>query len=461
LTPIKFLLILRAHYKAAIAVFLLTVATGVTTTLLMPKRYLATTDLVFDVKTPDPIAGMMLPVVPGYMGTQVDIIRSDRVALAVVKFLRLDQNPAVMAQWMEATEGKGRVDTWFADVLRNGLIVTPASGSNIISVSYASGDPSFAALVANAFAQVYIDANIELRVEPARQYARWFGEQGKSMRDALEKAQSKLSEFQQQKGIVAKDELLDIETAKLNDLSAQLTVVQGQTAESKSKQRSGSDTLPDVMQNGLLQGIKADILKLEARLQETAGNLGRNHPQYQRMESELSTLKRQLEVETKRFTSSFSASSQVGQNREADLKAAITAQKRKLLELRNERDQLAVLQRDVDAAQNAFDNVSKRFNQTSLESQVTQSNISVLNIATDPVTPASPNVPKNILYSTLVGIFLGFGIAFLLEMLNRRIRSVDDLAQMLPVPVLASIGPQKQSRRLLNFMQQRTSLLAR
>jgi len=455
--PIRFLLILKAHYKIALAVLLLTLSAGVAVTLMLPKRFVATTDLVFDVKTPDPIAGMMLPVVPGYMGTQVNIIKSDRVALAVIKMLRLDQNPTVQQQWMDATEGKGRLDVWFSDVLRRGLQVTPASGSNIISISHSAGDPAFAAMVANAFAQVYIDANIELRVDPARQYARWFGEQGKVMRDALEKAQARLSEFQQKKGIVSKDELLDIETAKLNDLSKDLTVVQGQTAESKSKQRSGSDTLPEVMENSLLQSLKGDALRLEAKMQEAAGNLGRNHPQYQRMESELATLRKQLDQETRRFTSSFSASSKVGQDRETELKAAIAAQKRKLLELRNERDQLAVLQRDVDAAQNAYDNVSKRFNQTSLESQVTQSNISVLNSATEPTDPSSPNVPKNILIAGLLGIFFGGAAAFLLEFINRRIRSIEDLSEMLPVPVLVSIERPKKLRNFLKFLPRRTA----
>src|SRR5205814_2250747 len=153
------------------------------------------------------------------------------------------------------------------------------------------GDPAFAAAVANAFAQAYIEASIELRTDPARQYARWFGEQDKALRENLEKAQARLSEHQQTYGIVASDERLDSEVTKLNDLSAQLTVIQGQAAEARSKQRSGSasSTLPEVVQNPLIQTLKTDIARQAAKLQEVAGNLGKNHPQYQRMESELAS----------------------------------------------------------------------------------------------------------------------------------------------------------------------------
>lgn len=458
---LQVLFALRAHYKAAIAVFLFTMAAGIAITLLLPKRYVATADLVFDVKTPDPIAGVMLPIVPGYMATQIDIIRSDRVALAVIKLLRLDQSPAVKEQWMSATGGRGTIEPWFADVLRRGLQVNPAQGSSIVSISYTAGDPSFAASVANAFAQVYIDANIELRIDPARQYARWFGEQGKAMRESLEKAQARLSEFQQKKGIVSKDERLDIEMSKLNEMSSQLTTLQAQTSEANVKQKSGENTLPELMQNSLIQGLKSDIARQEAKLKEAAGNLGRNHPQFQRMESELEALKQQLQVETRFVTRSLGTTSRVGQDRETSLKAAIAAQKRKILELRGDYDQLAVLQRDVDAAQNAYQGVTQRYNQTSLESQITQANVSVLNSASEPSAPSSPNVPRNILMSVMAGVLLGIGFAVLLEMLDRRVRSIKDLSAMLPVPVLGSIGHPKGPGRLLTLLRTRMALLSR
>jgi len=448
LNPLQILLILRAHYKVALIVLLLSVAAGVVVSLLQPKQYSTSVSLVFDAKQQDPIAGMFMPIMPGYIATQVDIIKSDRVSQKVIRMLKLNESPFMKRQWLAATKGKGNMEIWIGELLRKGLQVEPARGSNIINLNFRAGDPGFATTLANAYAQVYIEANIELKVDPARQYARWFEEQGKAMRENLEKTQAALSEFQQKKGIVVRDEQVDAEMAKLSDLTARLTAVQELGAEAASKQNSGADTLPDIMGNSLIMNLKSEILKQEAKLEEIAGNLGKNHPQYLRMESEVAAIKKQLEAETRRVTSSFSTSKSVSQYRESELKAAITAQKKKLLELRGERDQLAVLQRDVDAARGAYESVSKRYIQTNLESQVTQTNVSVLNPAIEPLEPSSPNIPRNMLMATLAGILLGGAAAFLLELLDRRIRSVEDLAEMLQLPVLAVVEQPRQPRRL-------------
>jgi len=453
----QILLILKARYKIALVAVFLVLCGGVTYTLLQSKLYTSTATLVFDVKSPDPVAGTLLPVIPGYMATQVDVIRSDRVTQAVVKLLKMDQNPEIRNQWKAATGGKGSVESWMGDLLARGLLVIPSANSNIITISFRAGDPAFAALAANTFAQVYIDANIELRVDPARQYTRWFGEQGKTYRENLEKAQSAYSNFQQQHGIVAKDEQVDAENTRLNDLYMQLNAAQAQTRETQSKQNARSDTISDVMQNSQVQSLKSDIDRQEAKLQEAAGNLGTNHPQYKRMEAEIAVLRQKLVEQTRLVTSSLSTSSAVSKSREAELRTAIASQKAKLLEMKNVRDQLAVLQRDVDAAQAAYDGVTRRYNQTNLESQVTQTNVSVLNAAVEPLEPTSPNIPKNLGATAALAVLLGIGAAYLLELIDRRVRSVENLEDMLQLPVLGVVEKPPKQRRFV-FMRPRPAL---
>lgn len=354
----QFLLILRARYKVVLLALLGTVTITLFVSSLLPKQYTATSSVVVDVRSPDPIVGIIPAIaMPSYMATQMDIINSDRVAQNVVRMLKLDQNPQLKEQWMKATEGKGKIDFWLAEFLQKRLDIKPPRDSNVINISYKAADPASAAAIANGFAQAYIDTTIALKVEPARQYARWFEEQGNALRDNLERAQNRLSEYQQKKGIVVNDERLDNETATLNELSTQLTIVQGQIADAGSKQRSGSagDTLPEVVQNPLIRNLKAEIARLEGK--ELSGNLGRNHPQYQRAESEIASLKQKLETETRKITSGFSTSRVVGKDKEAELRSAIEAQRRKILELKSQRADLAVLTNDVEAARKAFDAV--------------------------------------------------------------------------------------------------------
>lgn len=445
----QFLLILRARGKLALYTFLVTVLTTLVVSLMLPKQYTASTAVVIDVKSPDPIAGMVLPgmISPGYMATQVDIITSDRVALQVVKLLHMDESPVIKEQWLEATEGKGNLAVWLAGLLKKKLDVKPSRESNVINISFSGADPTFTAAVANAFAQAYVDVNLELKVEPARQSATWFEGQTKLLRDKLEAAQKALSSHQQKTGIVATDERLDYETAKLNELSTQLTIVQGQTADSLSKGKSagGSDTLEEVMQSPLINGLKSDIARLEARLQESNINLGKNHPQTQRTESELASFKAKLASETGKISTSITTSYQVGKQKEKELRDAMAVQKNRVLDLNRQRDEISVLQRDLESAQRSFEGVSQRTAQTRLESLSIQTNVVVLNPAFEPTEHSRPKVFLNVAISVFLGTLLGVGMALLLELGNRRVRSEQDLAEAIGFPVLASITSTRPS----------------
>jgi polysaccharide biosynthesis transport protein len=445
MTPHQFLFALRARYRIALIVLAGTMAAGLAVGLSLPKRYTATTSMVVDVRNRDPVAAMFMP---SGTGTQVEIIKSDRVAQRVVKLLKLDESQTMRQQWQEVASGKSQFEPWLIAKLEKNLVVKPQG--DIINITYSAADPGLAAAGANAFAQAYIEAVVEMKVEPAKQYAKWFGEQAKVLRENVEQAQLRLSRYQQSKGIVERQEQLDYETGKLRELSSQLTVVQAQTNDARSRHKSGADTLPEIMANPVITGLKSDIARREATLEETALNLGMNHPQYQRLESELASLKKKLQAETQNITRSYSTASTVGQSNEAGLKAAIEAQKKKLLALKNQRNELDVLQRDVDAATSAYDAVANRFNQTSLESQsTTQTNVSVLNPAVEPIAPSTPKPLRiMLLISIALGAVASIGVTFLLETFDRRIRSADDLAEMLQLPVLGVIQGVRERKNL-------------
>lgn len=439
----QFLLILRAHAKVVLYTMLVAVLITLLVSLTLPKQYTVGTAVVIDVKSPDPIGGMVLPgmISPGYMATQVDIINSDRVAQRVVKRLQMAEQPALQAEWQKTTKGKGDLTAWLADSLKKKLNVKPSRESNVINISYSDTDPLRAAAVANAFAQAYIDVSLELKVEPARQNAVWFEGQTRLLRDKLEAAQAALSSYQLKTGIIGSEGRVDFETAKLNELSTQLALVQAQTSDSYSKGKSAgrSATLSEVIQNPLINALKSDIARLEARLQDSNINLGKNHPQTLRTESELASLKEKLASETATISNSIGTAYQVGRQKEQDLLAAIEAQKTRLLALGKQRDEISVLQREIESAQRAFDGVSQRAAQTRLESLSVQTNAVVLNPASAPADHAKPKIFLNVLVSIFLGTLLGVGLALMLELSKRRIRSAEDLAEAIDLPVLATI----------------------
>lgn len=451
----QFFLILAARWKVALAVLVLVVAATLAVTFVLPKKYTAAAAVIVDVK-PDPIAGLMpSPLMQTYMATQVDIMKSERVARRVVKLLRMDENPASREQWMEAEGGRGSFEVWLANALARSLEVTPSRESNVVSIEYSGSDPRFVAAMANAFAKAYIDTALELKVEPARHYAGWFEGQAKQVRDEFEQAQRKLSDYQREHGIVAGDERLDIENGRLIELSSQLTAIQAQRADSLSRQTQASrqalDMLPEVQQNPLVQGLKADIARADAKLQEMEGQFGTNHPQLVQTRAEVASLRQKLQVEMQRVVGALTTAHKVNAQREAEVTQALAAQKQKVLELKQQRDEIAVLQRDVEAAQRAYEVVSQRLQQTSLESQNTQASVAVLNPAVEPSRPSSPKPMLNALAATFLGSLMGVAMALLLELINPRVRALEDVAEALQVPLLGSLkrrGPRNWTERL-------------
>jgi polysaccharide biosynthesis transport protein len=439
----QLLLILRARYKVLLFALLATVATTVTISVWLPKQYIATAAVVIDLKSPDMLSGLILQgmLAPAYLTTQVDIINSDRVAKVAAKLLRMQENGIANLAGLESNPGKDSQADLLTRRLQKGLEAKPSRESNLININYTGTDPDFAAAAANAFAQAYINVNLDLRVAPARQYANFFDEQVRSARARLEKTQLALTKYQQKNGIISADEGLDYETAKLNETSSLLTGVQGQTTDSQSKRQNvKADTVAEVMQSALINSLKTDISRLESKLTESSGNLGKNHPQMLRSEAELDTLKGQLEAETQKITSSIETTFQVSKQREQQLQSALAAQKARVLVLNRQRDQLNVLRRDLESAQRAFELVSQKASQTNIESQTNQTNIALLNPASAPTDPSRPRVLFNTLISVFLGLLLGMGAALMLELLNRRVRSSQDLADALGLPVLGTIG---------------------
>ncbi|WP_396267781.1 chain length determinant protein EpsF [Ideonella sp.] len=456
----QFVAILRARWKLSAALLALVVLATAAFSLLSPKRYTASASVVVDVK-PDPITGIVLGQMlnPSIMATQVDIIQSSRVATRVARNLKLNDNPLVREQWQEATGGAGDINDWLARNFLTQLEVRPSRESNVISIGFQAPDPAFAAALANAFVQAYIDTAVELRVDPAKQYSGFFDQRAKDARDALEAASSRLSAFQRDNGIVGSDERLDVETARLNDLSSQLVMMQAISSESRSREAQAAggkgDRLSEAMMNPVVTNLKFELNRAEAQLQELNTRLGDKHPQVEQARASVAEMRSRLNTELQRSTSSVGVTASINSSREAQTRSQLEAQRAKVLKLKEQRDAMAVLQRDVENAQRSYDTIVGRLNQTLLESQTQQSNINVLSPATVPLKPSSPKVLLNIALAMFVGTLLAVGLALVRELLDRRVRSTTDLIDTLGVPVLGVVPKPILARGRPSLMAQR------
>ncbi len=452
---LQFFSILRARWAAAGLILLATLAAVLAWVLLRPTWWSARAPVLVDVQASDVGGGYAPALLASYMATQIDIARSERVSARAVEALyaeELRRNPDAAPLGDERRRDRVRA-------VQQGLEVKPARESNIIHIHWMGRNPGEAARVANAVARAFVDVSLELKTGPAKQDASWFEEQVRTSRQKLEQAQVRLSEFQQRAGIVG-NEQADHEVARLNELSLQLAQVQAQTTDSQSKRAASRDTVAEVMQSPLVNGLKADIARLEAQAQQAGATLGPRHPQMQRLEAELAALQSLLSAETARIGRSIDTSFQAGRAREGELAGALHAQRARVLALNKDRAHLALLKQDVDAAQRAFEAVSANASKSRLQSLTTQTNLMLLAPAVEPQAPAGPSPQQAVAVATLAGLALAVIGALLLELANRRVRSADDIAMATDLPVLASVPPAHPGFKALPPVQRRLSLLS-
>ncbi len=449
-----FLAVLRARWLSALVIFAIVLSAAVLYVVFATRVYTATASLLIDVK-PDPVSSMLYGgTSPSLINTQIEIIRSDRVAQRVVQNLKLADLADMRAAWAAAKSGL-TIQEWLTEFVENGLdprVITP--GSNVITIGYRSADPRFAATASNAYVQAYLETSIELRVDPARQYSGFFTDQQKAARQELEAAQTKLSNFQKEKGIIGTDDKFDLEMSRLTALTQELVSIQGARVDASTRQGQigNAGQLSEVLGNGTVSGLKNDLSSAELKLQELSSRYGDKHPQVQDARAAVNELKVKLARATSDVTGAIGVDARVSHAREAEIQAAVDAQRAKVLALKETRDQGAVLARDVDNAQHSYDLVYSRASQTNLESQNRQSNATVISQATTPSTPSSPKIVPTLLMGLVAALGLGLGAALLLEQFDKRVRTTSDAIDFLGIPVIGIMPSPTMSRRLKGQM---------
>ncbi len=455
MTLSHFLAVLRARWIVATIVFLIVIAAMVSYLVFATRIYSATASLLIDAK-PDPVSSILYGgATPALINTQLEIIQSERVAQRVVQNLKL----ADLADMRSAWQSQAKSGITFPEFLKNfvqaGLDMKVSNpGSNVINITYKSPDPRFAATGANAYVQAYLETSIELRVDPAKQYQGFFTDQQKTARDALEAAQNKLSAFQREKGIVGSDDRFDLEASRLNLLTQQLVTVQAARVDSSTRQGQvgNPNQMQEVLSNGFVSGLKGDLQTAELKLQELSSRYGDRNPQVQDARAAVNELRAKLARATSDVTGAVGVDARVSRAREAEIQASLDAQRAKVLQLKDQRDQLAVLQRDVDNAQRSYDLVYTRAAQTGLESQNRQSNATVISQASTPGEPSSPKILAVIVVGLFAAIGLGVAAAIILEQFDKRLRTTSDAVDFLGLPVIGIMPSPSMNRRLRGQM---------
>ena len=435
---------LRGRKFEAIAVFttalLITVAAG----LGLSTQFTASASVVLNLKSPELVSGISMPggLASTYIATQIDIMQSERVMLGAVKTLNLESIPEWQQKWRSRADSSKSFAQWAAQSFSKKLSVKPGTESSVLTVSFTSPDAAFAATVANAIVKTYIATSLDMRLEPARMYSQYFEEQAARLRGSLEQAQAKLLAYKKANNLVVTDQKVNIEVDRLKDLNAKLTVLQESASESAKRSSQGNaapDRMREVLDDKVVAALTEELSRQEAQLSELTERLGDANPRVIELRSRIASLSRRRDSAIQRALGGVRGTARVTQAQVRELQQALAAQQAVVMGLEAGRANAGLLEREIESTQRAYDAVLAKASQADLQSGDTQSEVSVLQVAS---TPSDERVQRWLKFLG-VGILLGVVVAVLFvllrEQLDRRVRTVSDITNLLQQHLLVSV----------------------
>jgi capsular exopolysaccharide synthesis family protein len=470
--------IIRKHRWIVLTFFAIIVTTATIYTFSLTPTYQATASLKIDYERPQILSFQEIGSPghqnsgPEFMGTQQKLLQSRSLAKRVIETFKASGQPILMRQESSSFEQMRDLATAWATTLFSGrfskplevteptiteeqlssrnvdtllrmLTVEPVRATNLVKISFTTPSSTLSSLLANTWAKAFIDHSLDMKYNATSQAEEWLSKQLQDVRDKLEQSEAKLHEFAKQKEILTIGEKKDIVTTKLADLSEALTKAQGEriAREALYRQSQGMrfDSIPVVLENSMIAGLKTEYYKLDSEYQRLSETYKPDYPKMVRMGEGITQIKRRLDTEIRRIVDAIKQEYEAAVKKEKLLQTAVEEQKRLAIKLNQDFIQYDILKREVDTNRQIYTGILERQKQAAVSQGLTASNIQIVDNAEIPMVPFSPNKTRNILLGIVLGLTVGIGMAFFFDYLDNTVKGPDDLERTLGIPSLALI----------------------
>lgn len=408
---------------------------------VIPRVYSATATLLVSPRLDDPVSGGgESRMYFGYVATQVEFLESPVVLRPIVDQFRLTERE----EYMLGYSGDGSEESqrqWAMATLRKNMSAGQQPGGLLINVTVTDRQAQTSADIANAIVDTYVADQKKRFLEPARERAARYSEQIKELRLKVDEAQAKVADFRKKSGLTdlsANNLRGDGPLAgRLGDLQRRLADASGVRLEAElnlSRIRSGDATV--LQASKLIQTLKTRIQANEARLAELSESLGPRHPDIVALKADLQENRALLASEVQSHVDGGKAAVSAARAVESRLKTQIAELKQEQLVNRSHQDDAAQLLRELETATKIYQGALDAFETVRLGTEIATFNVQIVNRATAPPSADRRRGRKLIVLAVIAGGGGSSGLALLLELLNRRIRSREDMESDLGIPIL-------------------------
>ena len=401
--------------------------------------------------------------------TQTEFIRSREVGLRVVEKLGLIDNPLFDPRG----QSPGRLQTWLSrwtltrglvpevgsgdlsdadatekvvSVFKAALSVAPVRQSQLIEIRFDSPDPELAARISNETADSYITADLDARFNQQQAASRWLNDRLEQLGETLEKSELVLQSYREEIGLIVTPtpsmggnvRTLDAASERLLQARidrAQIEAIYSQVA----KGSSGRYDVPTVFNNPAVVSARANVAEAQRKASEAAQSLGTSHPQYRTARADLSMAQENLRIQSEGVISSIEKQFEVARNTERQLEAAIAQSRGTIRDINRKEGRLNALEREVTTNRQIYEIFLSKVKETDATADFRNSVGRVVDRAVPPLTPVKPAVGQIMALAMLGGFVIACLLAIAVDQSVSVIRSVDDVAEKLAMPLIAAV----------------------
>jgi polysaccharide biosynthesis transport protein len=423
-----------------------------------------------------------------YYQTQYNILESQSLALRVVKALKLLEHPEFLPEpetpvqrWRSnlrasfldffpsfrkedpasdeglVTEKDPLQDEKEASLvgqILGRLKVEPIRNSRLVKIHFDSYYPDLSARAANTLAQEYIRMNMENRFTNTEQAKEWLTKQLEELKAKVERADEALHAFGSKHDIISLEEKENLTMKRLAELNEELAKSESDRMAKEAIYKQvqqievrNSDTLLSILDNKLIQDLKQSYIQLETQYVKLSETFKPDYPEMVRLKNQMESIQKRLDGEIKKIAASIRNEYESSLRRESLQRQAFKQQKAKAMEMNERAIQYNILKREADTNREIYKSLLQRLKEIGVSAGVTASNIQVIDQAKLPRGPYKPNIPRNLLFATAIGLFLGMGLAFFFEYLDNTVKTPEDVTELSQLPSLGMVPEISSERR--------------
>lgn len=432
--------IVSAYRKLSLLIALVVVSIAAAVMALWPRTYTATASLMVNYEVNDPLNGKELPVgqVSSYIATQVELMQTPDLVLAVVDRLQLTQNEEYARGYRS---DRGTLRDWVAAKLEKNLAVYQSQrGSQLIYVTYSANDASAAALVANTVAEVYKEQDYARSTGPLGERAKRYAQQLSELKAKVDQAQTNVTAFHQRNGLIDEGTKSNVDVSLLASLDERLQVAQNARRVAEVRASEDQSVGDQVLASGQVIALKTQLAAQELRLAQLNRQYTPLYPDIGETQLQIEATRRALAATVKSYAVNAAVGLGAAKRLEAGLERVTAEHRAKVLAKGRLQDEAAKYSLELESAQTVYKRALDGYDQIMFAAGRHHTNVNLVSRATAPMVAAKPRVLAGYALGAVAALLLSLGIPLAYELFNRRVRCRDDIERHHGVPVLVEFG---------------------